>query len=119
MMNDVYDKFMRLLEERKSASQKETGCENADEAEGNASRTYCNTYNIETIIQRSGMNEREREEFLEAFEQSGSRENGCEENCNKENYVEKCDEKNCNRTLVAFCVMGGIFGEGIDLKNDG
>lgn len=22
------------------------------------------------------------------------------------------------RTLVAFCVMGGIFGEGIDLKND-
>lgn len=118
MMNDVYDKFMRLLEERKSASQKETGCENADEAEGNASRTYCNTYNIETIIQRSGMNEREREEFLEAFEQSGSRENGCEENCNKENYVEKCDEKNCNRTLVAFCVMGGIFGEGIDLKND-
>ena len=61
MMNDVYDKFMRLLEERKSASQKETGCENADEAEGNASRTYCNTYNIETIIQRSGMNERERE----------------------------------------------------------
>ncbi len=94
MMNDVYDKFQQRLEERKAVCQKETGCESADEAEGNASHTYSNTYNIETIIQRSGMNEREREEFLEAF------------------------EENCDKTLVAFCVMGGIFGEGIDLKND-
>lgn len=27
-------------------------------------------------------------------------------------------EKEREGTLVAFCVMGGIFGEGIDLKND-
>lgn len=27
-------------------------------------------------------------------------------------------EKERQGTLVAFCVMGGIFGEGIDLKND-
>lgn len=40
------------------------------------------------------MNESEREEFLQAFEQEN------------------------DGTLVAFCVMGGIFGEGIDLKND-
>ena len=40
------------------------------------------------------MNELEREEFINAFE-------------------EETDD-----TLVAFCVMGGIFGEGIDLKND-
>ena len=45
-------------------------------------------------MQRSNMNENEREEFLQAF------------------------EKEENGTLVAFCVMGGIFGEGIDLKND-
>ena len=45
-------------------------------------------------MQHSNMNETEREEFLQAFEQEH------------------------NGTLVAFCVMGGIFGEGIDLKND-
>ena len=27
-------------------------------------------------------------------------------------------EKKRERSLIAFCVMGGIFGEGIDLKND-
>lgn len=49
---------------------------------------------IETLIQEAGMKESEREEFLAAFakEREGS--------------------------LVAFCVMGGIFGEGIDLKNE-
>lgn len=48
---------------------------------------------IETIIQTSGMKEDEREAFLENFESNEA-------------------------TMVAFCVMGGIFGEGIDLKND-
>lgn len=46
------------------------------------------------IMQHSNMNEAEREKFLQAFEQEDG------------------------GTLVAFCVMGGIFGEGIDLKND-
>jgi Rad3-related DNA helicase len=27
-------------------------------------------------------------------------------------------EQEANRTLVAFCVLGGIFSEGIDLKKD-
>ena len=49
---------------------------------------------FDTIIQTSGMKEEEREEFLEAF------------------TVER------DSSLVAFCVMGGIFGEGIDLKNE-
>ena len=49
---------------------------------------------FDTIIQKSGMKEEEREEFLEAF------------------TVER------DSSLVAFCVMGGIFGEGIDLKNE-
>lgn len=48
----------------------------------------------EHIIQTAGMKEKEREEFLNAFS-------------------EKRD-----KSLVAFCVMGGIFGEGIDLKNE-
>lgn len=48
----------------------------------------------ECIVQKTGMTETEREEFLERF-------------------TEKTDG-----TLVGFCVMGGIFGEGIDLKKD-
>jgi len=46
------------------------------------------------LRQSSGMREREREEFLEAFERT-----------------EEAGQ-------VGFCVMGGIFGEGIDLKHD-
>lgn len=52
----------------------------------------------ECVVQQSGMNEAEREEFLEAFEE------------------EKTAER--KKSLLAFCVMGGIFGEGIDLKNE-
>lgn len=65
LMEQVYDKFLQI---------EDFGCE--------------------TLLQKSGMKEQEREEFLQAFEEE--REN----------------------SFVAFCVMGGIFGEGIDLKND-
>lgn len=44
--------------------------------------------------QKSRMGEREREEFLEQFEQERS------------------------RPFVALCVMGGVFSEGIDLKEE-
>ena len=47
------------------------------------------------LLQRSGMQEQEREEFLGRFQ-------------------EVSDE----RTLLGFCVLGGIFSEGIDLKRD-
>lgn len=53
-----------------------------------------NNEDIEVIIQNPGMAEEEKEKFLESF---------------------AVDEKN---TLVAFAVMGGIFGEGIDLTGD-
>ena len=49
---------------------------------------------IETLVQESGMSEREREAFLAVF-----------------------DENNLNTTL-GFAVMGGIFGEGIDLVGE-
>ena len=48
----------------------------------------------EMLCQKSGMNESEREKFLEAF--SEDRPEG----------------------LIGMCVMGSIFGEGIDLKRD-
>ena len=53
---------------------------------------------IETLIQQPGMKEEERESFLQAFS-------------------EEVSEKRTG-SLAAFCVMGGIFGEGIDLKNE-
>ena len=51
----------------------------------------------ECILQNESMNEEEREEFIARF----SKEEGRNE-----------------RMLIGFCIMGGIFGEGIDLKND-
>ncbi len=46
------------------------------------------------ICQESGMTEAQREEFLQRFLQEGE------------------------KTLIGFCVMGGIFAEGIDLKGE-
>ena len=48
----------------------------------------------EILVQKTGMDDSERESFLERFESHGS------------------------NTLVAFAVMGGIFGEGIDLAGE-
>lgn len=49
---------------------------------------------IETIIQNSNMDESQREKFLEEF------------------------SRNHPAGLAAFCVLGGIFGEGIDLRRE-
>lgn len=53
---------------------------------------------VACIIQQPGMKEGEREAFLEAFSEEAATER--------------------ETSLVAFCVLGGIFGEGIDLKNE-
>lgn len=49
---------------------------------------------LRTLVQKSGMKEDEREDFLNEFSASGG------------------------NSLIAFCVLGGIFGEGIDLKEE-
>ena len=87
MMQDVYDVFVRV--ERES----DTGNGVAVSDEQNIAEESLEE-SLTIIMQHSNMNEAEREEFLQAFEQEDG------------------------GTLVAFCVMGGIFGEGIDLKND-
>lgn len=46
------------------------------------------------FVQKQGMTEQEKEAFLQAFSEQPK------------------------QLTVGFCVMGGIFGEGIDLKND-
>ena len=87
MMQDVYDVFVRVERE----SDIRSGVAVSDEpniAEESLEES------LTIIMQHSNMNDAEREEFLQAFEQEDG------------------------GTLVAFCVMGGIFGEGIDLKND-
>ena len=49
---------------------------------------------IDVICQQNSMTEEAREEFLAQFDETGE------------------------KSMVAFCVMGGIFSEGIDLTND-
>lgn len=51
-------------------------------------------FEVSCILQSSDMTEQEREEFLEAF------------------------QENSAKTLIGFCVMGGIFSEGIDLTGE-
>lgn len=52
---------------------------------------------VEILYQQAGMSEEEREAFLQAFERP---------------------EEGEKKSLAGFCVMGGIFGEGIDLKGE-
>jgi len=49
---------------------------------------------MDCLLQESGMNEQEREVFLEEF------------------------VKQRQNTMVGFCVLGGVFSEGIDLKEE-
>lgn len=65
---------------------------------------------IECILQEDYMNEEARERFLSRFE--GNEE--CDLGAEIHMEIEVEDEK----SLLGFCVLGGIFSEGIDLKND-
>ncbi|MGN0369749.1 MAG: ATP-dependent DNA helicase [Butyrivibrio sp.] len=55
----------------------------------------CEDENIEIIMQHCNMTEEDKEMFLERFSRHES-----------------------ESTLLGFCVLGGVFSEGIDLKND-
>lgn len=57
------------------------------------------------------MSEEDREEFLARFQ--GNAECDLQDKISME--IEFDAEES---TLIGFCVLGGIFGEGIDLKND-
>lgn len=59
---------------------------------------YLSEYGSEgVLIQNSMMREKDREEFLSNFDSEASNE---------------------DRTIIGMCVLGGIFSEGIDLKED-
>ena len=57
---------------------------------------YYNEGSMDIIVQSPVMSEAQRDDFLRRF---------------SEDSVE-------DRSLIGFCVLGGIFSEGIDLKND-
>lgn len=65
---------------------------------------------IELLVQTSGMSEEEREEFLNRF--TGNDSEGMFD------CIDMAIEVEEESTIIGFCVMGGIFSEGIDLKND-
>ena len=75
-------------------------------------------------VQTEGMTESEKEEFLEEFESfraggvaaSGESEPGVPAGSTSAENSEA--EKGSSGTLIGFCVMGGIFSEGIDLKGE-
>ena len=80
MMQDVYEVFHRLVE----------GEAVIDGRYGRDGKKQI----LEICMQTSNMQEQEREQFLQMFEQER------------------------DGSLVAFCVLGGLFAGGIDLKND-
>ena len=65
---------------------------------------------VECILQESHMDEESREAFLNRFRGN--------EDCDLQSLIQMDIEVEEERSLLGFCVMGGIFGEGIDLKND-
>ena len=65
---------------------------------------------VECVLQESYMNEEAREAFLNRFRGN--------EDCDLQSLIQMEIEEEDESSLLGFCVMGGIFSEGIDLKND-
>lgn len=95
MMEDVAEAFLEICASEKIDVRMKEALDSLNEqASLDKKKGQAAENTIEIICQKSGMNERERELFLEKFEEDRE------------------------GSLVGFCVMGGIFGEGIDLKHD-
>ncbi len=72
---------------------------------------YFNVENAECLIQQDYMTEEDREIFLARFQGN--------EACDLHSQIDMDIEIEEEQTsLIGFCVLGGIFSEGIDLKKD-
>ena len=65
---------------------------------------------MECVVQEEYMSEQMREAFLDRF--TGNTD------CDLTSQISFDIEEDEDTILIGFCVMGGIFSEGIDLKND-
>ncbi len=74
------------------------------------------------ILQEEYMGEKEREEFLSRFSEVGTDNLRLTEMAPSKEVAglrkNKGEETADRRSLLGFCVLGGIFSEGIDLKQD-
>ncbi len=68
------------------------------------------TEEMECMVQADYMTEEERENFLNKFEGNLG--------CNLNEYIHMEIDMEEDSYLIGFCVLGGIFSEGIDLKED-
>lgn len=76
-------------------------------------RHFLDEDRVECVLQEEYMDESRREEFLTRFQKEGlPKAEELQRLISMEIDVEE------DRTLIGFCVLGGIFSEGIDLKND-
>ncbi len=73
----------------------ETECDNAADYEGDLLGKMLAEPGIHVALQNNKMRDEDKEWFLKLF-----------------------DNFECGGALVGFCVTGGVFSEGIDLKND-
>ena len=64
----------------------------------------------ECIVQDGDMKEADREAFLKKFEGNAG--------CGFDEIGMEAETEEVLKNLIGFCVMGGIFSEGIDLKHD-
>ncbi len=71
---------------------------------------------MECIVQGERMGEEEREEFLRCF--AGMDFGAGIEREHDFSSIIPMEAEEGEKSLVGFCVLGGIFSEGIDLKND-
>lgn len=71
---------------------------------------FLDTDQAECLLQQEFMSEEERESFLHRFEGNSA--------CCLEEIIQMDIEFEEEKSLIGFCVLGGIFSEGIDLKND-
>lgn len=70
-------------------------------------RSFYEEEYMECLVQRDRMDEMMREEFIKKFA-----------DYNEEGQPYITDRQSRRKGLIGFCVLGGIFSEGIDLKQD-
>ena len=78
---------------------------------------FCEEDDTELIIQTGSMKEEERSAFLRRFEGNAGEETLFGE-IDAEIDIDEEDDDSEEKSLIGFCVMGGIFSEGIDLTHE-